>query len=155
MANPNPDTSGLKPIKKGEIRNPTGRPAGMKGLTKRLRELVDSEGYLTIENIQETDENGNPTGRVFKIGRILLPKLDVVILAAIKKAVGGDIRATEFIFDRIEGKPKQQISAIHQFAQPQIVVQDSEDAELVQDIIDEEAKIQISGEIDTADDSDI
>lgn len=152
--NPNPNTKGLKPIKKGEVRNPTGRPKGMRGLTKRLRELIDTDGYISIENVQELDEDGEITGKIFKNARILLPRLDVIIMAAMKKAIGGDIRATEFIFDRIEGKPKQQINAMHQFSQPQIVVDSVEDAELVQDIIDNEAKTTISGEIDPESDTD-
>ena len=80
------------PFKKGQSGNPNGRPKGARGLSTILREMLDED----IKVI----ENGVEVRKQFK---------DVIVRKLLKKANDGDLRAIEQIFDRLEGKPKQEI----------------------------------------------
>ena len=50
MANPNPDTSGLKkPWAKGQSGNPNGRPKGAKGFAERIRKATkDGDDVIAV-----------------------------------------------------------------------------------------------------------
>lgn len=96
-------------FKPGQSGNPGGRPKGFKGLTETLKELVNEDGTMTIAEVYEVDEKGVETGRKFARAIVKIPRKDMIILAAMKKSMKGDMRAIEFIFDRIDGKAKQAV----------------------------------------------
>lgn len=73
--------------KKGESGNPKGRPPIMYSLTDELRYVLNQKG---------------PNGRTFKIE---------VAWALVKAAMDGDVKAMTYIFDRVDGRPSQQIVA--------------------------------------------
>ena len=76
----------LKPFKKGVSGNPAGRPIGSCSLTTLLK-----------EHLQQIDKKGKR-------------RYDELLIQAItKKALKGDMRAVELIFDRTEGKAKETI----------------------------------------------
>lgn len=72
--------------------NKAGRPKGSKNLSTILREMLDEEVDVVIDNKKER--------RSFQ---------EVIVRKLIKKANDGDMRAITEIFDRIEGKAKQEI----------------------------------------------
>ena len=87
--------------------NRKGRPKGFKGLTETLRDLIESDGAMIIDNVKEIDESGKETGNIFKRAKVNIPKKDMIVLAALKKSVKGEMRAIEFMFDRMEGMAVQ------------------------------------------------
>lgn len=89
MANPNPNTKGLRPPKKGEIRNPKGRPKGSRNRETIVRKWID-----TKEKIE------NPiTGKSQR-----LTQADIMTLALIRKARRGDVAAFKELMDSAFGK---------------------------------------------------
>jgi len=98
--------------KKPQNINKKGRPKAFKGLTATLRDILESDGSMIIQDIIELDENKQETGNIIKFGKVKIPKGEMIILAAAKKAIKGDMRAIEFITDRSEGKAKQSIEVI-------------------------------------------
>ena len=78
----NPETQ----IKKGEVRNPNGRPKG-----KNTRTIIKE--YLSQQGID------NPSITV----------AEEIILAAIEQAKNGNIRAFQQLIEQAEGKPTQEI----------------------------------------------
>lgn len=76
-------------MKPGETLNPHGRPKGSRNLSTILREFLDEEIELS-------------DGEKKKYKEVIIRKL-------IKKANDGDLRAITEIFDRVDGKPKQEI----------------------------------------------
>ncbi len=89
MGNPNPDTSGLKPAKKGDVRNPKGKAKGT-----RNRKTIYKK-WLTFP-----EEFKNPiTGEIEK-----LEQADIVVLGLIAAARRGDVRAAQELFDSAFGK---------------------------------------------------
>jgi len=82
----------LIPAKKGEVRNPKGKPAGIPNTRTRLKRLLTITQNLT-----------NPiTGEVE--GFTVLEQLD---LQQIIKARKGDLASYKEIIDRLEGKAEQ------------------------------------------------
>ena len=73
----------LKPFKPGEVHNPNGRPPNKKYLSEIAREL--------LEQI--------PTGELQGRNADVL-----VVLALVRKALGGDTKAIEMLHDWTEGK---------------------------------------------------
>lgn len=89
----------LKPIKKGEVRNPKGRPKGLVHSTTRLKRLLE-----LVQNRR------NPvTGEMEQFS--VVEQMDMAIVA---KALRGDINAYRELLDRLEGKPKQTIDQVTQ-----------------------------------------
>jgi hypothetical protein len=84
MANPNPDKKHLIPFKKGADarRNTKGAPKKLPQLDVLLAEVLGEEN------------NGISAG-------------EAILLALRKKALAGDVRAIELLFDRAYGKSKQ------------------------------------------------
>jgi hypothetical protein len=82
----------LIPAKKGEVRNPNGRPIGAKNrstvLEKWLYCKIDHTDPSTSEPIKITQE-------------------DAVMLALIEKAKSGDVQAIKEIQDTLHGKIKE------------------------------------------------
>ena len=73
-------------IKPGEVRNPKGRPKKGDSLIEILRSKLD-------ENIPKSKS-------AYK---------DMVVMRLIQLANNGDLGALKYIFDRIEGSPRQQL----------------------------------------------
>ena len=86
MGKPNPQN--LIPAKKGEVRNPNGRPA-----TKKVDEVFREFVYQMAKN-----SNGEQKERLQRI-------IESQYLAAVK----GDTRAAEFIMNRAFGKVKESV----------------------------------------------
>jgi hypothetical protein len=78
----------LTPFKPGQSGNPQGRPPGSKNLSTILKELLE----------EEVDIDGEK-----------LPFKTAIIKKLIFKAHRGNLRAIQEIFDRTEGKAKQEI----------------------------------------------
>lgn len=72
--------------------NKDGRPRGSKNLSTILREMLEEEVEVVIDGKKEKKK--------FQ---------DVIIRKLVKKANDGDMRAIQEIFDRTEGKAKQEI----------------------------------------------
>ena len=119
---PNPENIKDKTFDKHpEYINKAGRPKGFKGMTATLRDILEKDGSMILENIIELDEDKKETGNIIKFGKVKIPKGEMIILAAAKKALKGDMRAIEFITDRTEGKALQNISVNEK---PTIIFQD-------------------------------
>ena len=119
---PNPENLENKGFDKNpENINKKGRPTAFKGLTKTLKDILESDGTMIIQDIIELDENKKETGNIIKFGKVKIPKGEMIILAAAKKAIKGDMRAIEFITDRTEGKAQQNINLTEK---PIIIFQD-------------------------------
>ena len=82
----------LIPAKKGEVRNPNGRPKGIPNSKTRLLRLLELVQVKTNPITGEKEE--------FTVAE----QLDMIVL---QKAFKGDLRAYQEILDRLEGKPKQ------------------------------------------------
>lgn len=89
MANPNPlpppEESQFKP---GESGNPHGRPKGTKNLSTILKEMLELETEVDGEKMTNKD---------------------AIIRKLMKKSKEGDMKAIQEVFDRTEGKSKQEI----------------------------------------------
>lgn len=84
----------LIPAKKGEVRNPKGKPKGLQNARTRYLRL------LTL-----TEKIKNPvTGKIEDFS--IIEQLDMQIIAKARK---GDIRAYIEIMDRLEGKAQQKV----------------------------------------------
>lgn len=94
--------------------NRTGLNRGFKGLTATLKDVMESDGTMLIENIIELDENKKETGKVIRYGKVKIPKGEMIIIAAARKAMKGDMRAIEFITDRLDGKAIQRIHQLNE-----------------------------------------
>ena len=82
----------LIPAKKGEVRNPNGRPVGSKNRSTVLEKWL----YCKVDGLDpETKE-------VVKI-----TQEDAIMLALIEKAKGGDVQAIKEIQDTLHGKLKE------------------------------------------------
>ena len=90
-----PNPQNLKePWKEGDPSpNPSGRPKGSRNLSTILREMLEEEIEVVIDGQKER--------RQFQ---------EVIIRKLLKKANDGDMRAIQEIYDRVEGKPKQEIT---------------------------------------------
>jgi len=89
----------IPPPKPGEIRNPNGRPKGSKNRStiarKWLEAMQDSKNPITGELERLTQE-------------------DIMTLALIKKARGGDVNAYKQLMDSGYGLPKQTIEQVQE-----------------------------------------
>ncbi len=88
----------LKPPKKGEVRNPNGRPKGAQSIKTVLRKWLEAE-----QEIQHP----------FTKEKVSLTQLDIITLEQLKKARKGDTHAYKTLLDRLFGKPKQTIDIDH------------------------------------------
>lgn len=78
----------LKPAKKGEVRNPKGRPKGSFSWKKILREEMQERFRTSIGGKRQTLE----------VAR-------AIVKAAALKAMKGDVKAAQFLYEALEGKP--------------------------------------------------
>ena len=81
-------------FKPGQSGNPAGRPDGSKNLSTILRDMLEEEIDVKV------DDTGRKERRKFS---------ELIIRKLIKRASDGDPRAIKEIFDRIEGRAKQSV----------------------------------------------
>lgn len=84
----------LIPAKKGEVRNPNGRTAGIPNAKTRYKRLLE---LVTTKTNPVTGEEEEFT------------QIELMDIALFNKALKGDIRAYQEIMDRLEGKPSQSV----------------------------------------------
>lgn len=87
-------TVNLIPYKPGQSGNPKGRPKGSKGIAATLRKYLKAK-----VNFQ------NPITK--KEGR--MSAYDIMAIRLIVSAMSGNLKAIGQIYERLEGKPKQDI----------------------------------------------
>lgn len=80
----------LKPFKKGISGNPGGRPKGSRNLSTILEDVLNRKVSLEDPILKKEVKS--------RIGEIIVLKLT-------QKALEGDLRAINEIFDRAEGRP--------------------------------------------------
>lgn len=86
-------------MKKGETRNPNGRPKGALGAKTILKRFL---------SLIEKDVKNPVTGE-----REDMSVAEVMTLSIIAKARKGDLRAYKEILDRLEGTPKQTVDNLN------------------------------------------
>ena len=108
---PNPEN--LRPAKKGEVRNPNGRPKGSRNRSTIAREWLEVTQYIT-----------NPiTGEKER-----LEQQDIMTLAIIKKARDGDVAAYKALLDSAYGQPLQQIQQeVSKIDEIEIIIKEADD----------------------------
>ena len=108
---PNPEN--LRPAKKGEVRNPKGKPKGTRNRSTIAREWLEVAQYIT-----------NPiTGEKEK-----LEQQDIMTLGIIKKARDGDVNAYKALMDSAYGQPLQQIQQeVSKIDEIEIVIREADD----------------------------
>ena len=108
---PNPEN--LRPAKKGEVRNPNGRPKGSRNRSTIAREWLEVSQFIT-----------NPiTGEKEK-----LEQQDIMTLGIIKKAREGDVNAYKALMDSAYGQPLQQIQQeVSKIDEIEIVIREADD----------------------------
>lgn len=78
----------LKPFQPGQSGNPEGRQKGTKNMSTILKEMLELE--TEVEGVRMTYK-------------------DAIIKKLIKKSNAGNMKAIQEVFDRTEGKAKQEI----------------------------------------------
>jgi tRNA A37 N6-isopentenylltransferase MiaA len=102
---PNPENVTKNKIKKGEIRNPTGRP-------RKLVSTLMIEGYRKSEIVDTIEKI--VAMRVDELKQIFESKestiLEKIIANSLKKSLEkGNLDAVETLLNRVHGKPKESI----------------------------------------------
>lgn len=106
MANPNPNTEGLKPFKEGQSGNPAGKPKGSKSMKTILREMME----LMVDN-----PKGQLTEQYSKDNKISVKEM--LVMQDIINAQKGNEKAKQRIWEYLEGKPDQH--QVFEVKQPQ------------------------------------
>lgn len=96
--NPNPNTSGLVPFKKGEDERRGHGVKGMEHSKTRLKRLFS----VVVKGNLPTKEGGDGEEQDFTI-------LEIMDAALVKKALKGDIFAYKELMDRFEGKAREEM----------------------------------------------
>jgi hypothetical protein len=89
MANPHPNTTGLRPWKPGQ----SGNPAGHSKARRELAEIARTLDAMRQAHYQEMVDAGDVAGA---LARVL-----------VEKALAGDLDAIKFLVERLDGKPKR------------------------------------------------
>jgi capsid portal protein len=100
----------LIPAKKGEVRNPNGRPKGTRNRSTIVREWLE---------VQQSVKNPI-TGE-----QEVLEQQDIMTLALIKKAREGDVNAYRELMDSAHGKQTNQIEGSMQLTGLQVQIVDN------------------------------
>lgn len=98
----------LIPAKKGEIRNPNGRPKGLPNSKTVLRRLLAL-----------TEQTKNPvTGEMEEMSQ-----LEIITLKQLANARKGDLKAYREMLDRLEGKAQQSVdmTSMGQQLEPMVI----------------------------------
>jgi hypothetical protein len=90
MANFNPNTKGLKPVKKGEVRNPYGRPKG----SINFKDLV--KNYAQDPKIADAVIKNKPDWWRKLPNRRMA---DAIVVSMMVRAMQGDVRAATWVRD--------------------------------------------------------
>lgn len=96
--------SNLKPAEKGEVRNPTGRPAGIMDFRQRVELSIKflAEQYVEKHNLDPKNASS----------KMKVEDVDImgdVFAQYINKARNGELKAMDSLFDRVYGKAKQPV----------------------------------------------
>lgn len=84
----------LKPIKKGEVRNPTGRPKGTLSLTNQVKEI--------LKEVAETkDKDGK---------KVLMTKAKMLGISIVTRAIKGNDNMSKLVWNYLDGMPTQDIT---------------------------------------------
>lgn len=97
----------LKPIQKGEVRNPWGREKGSVSLTAGLRRMLEEEllwpdpRYVPkpVKKGQKPEEHP----------MVLMKIRDLINMGLLKNAVRGELPSIESVYRKIDGTPDQKI----------------------------------------------
>jgi hypothetical protein len=84
-----PNKENLIPAKKGDVRNPTGKPKGTRNRSTIVREWMEAMERTKNPITGETEE---------------LTQADIATLAVLKKARSGDVNAYRELMDSAFGK---------------------------------------------------
>lgn len=95
----------LIPAKKGEVRNPHGRPRG-RMLSTILKDKLNGKEFIIMKDVELLDKKYKPTGEKVNV-QIQIPNKEQIVYALLHEAKQGNIRAMENIWDRMEGKAPQ------------------------------------------------
>lgn len=101
-----PNPGNIIPPKKGEIRNPKGKPKGTRNRTTIVRE------WLLVEQNFKNPLNGTME---------ILSQADIITLALISKARKGDVAAFKELMDSGFGKNKEVQETMLSMTTPTIV----------------------------------
>jgi hypothetical protein len=119
---PNPGNIEPHKFKEGESGNPAGRPKGSRNLSTILKEML-------TEEIEVKNEDGTVEKKQLQ---------DVIVRKLITQATNkGNLRAIQEIFDRVEGKAKQEIK--HEVTQGILNVDPISDVESTNDSLKEDS----------------
>ena len=86
-----------------------GRKTNVRAWKDVLADMMPEEGYLTFDKAQVLDGDGKPTGEVVERVRVKMATQEMIVMAAIKQAMKGNMAAIEKIWDRMDGKASQPI----------------------------------------------
>jgi hypothetical protein len=99
--------SNLRPVKKGEVRNPKGR-GNTKSISAVLKEALNQNGELKVAGYR-LGENGEKTTEWVEVV-VEIPKKEAIAIKLINKAFKmDDMKALQILMDRTEGKAVQPI----------------------------------------------
>jgi Family of unknown function (DUF5681) len=103
-----PNPQNIIPPKKGEVRNPNGRPKGS------LNSKTVLQKYLAL-----TEKVKNPVTGEFEN----MNQLEIMMLSVIKNGRKGDLRAVRELLDRLEGKAQQNVdmTSMGQQLEPMVI----------------------------------
>jgi len=99
--NPKGNSQNLKPMKKGETRNPNGRPKGSKSMKTILKELLE----IQLKDPKLIKAFAKQFPDLIKEDGKVAPK-ELIMIRLMGKAITGDLYAIREILDRTEGKVK-------------------------------------------------
>ena len=90
----------LKPVRKGEVRNPRGKPKGSINSKTVIRKFLEMNAVAidpkTRKKVAVKGLKGEP-----------ITYMEAIIVRMIQRAMKGDVTAFNAILDRLEGRPKQ------------------------------------------------
>lgn len=98
MPKPGGNPENLIPIKKGEVRNPKGKPKGTKNWSTIIKKAMN-----TKVNIKEHPLTKKPG--------VKMTVREMITFAMIKEAAAGNVSAFEKLADREQGKVMQKVEA--------------------------------------------
>ena len=96
----------LIPPKKGEIRNPNGRPKGLKNRQTLVREMLEKAAVKKFKGAQD-EAFGEDVG----VNTIQ----EQIIASLVLKAISGDVAATKELLDSGYGKLTEKIDNTHDY----------------------------------------
>ena len=112
MPNDNPNTDGLKPFKKGESGNPNGRPQKIDSVLKQYF-LAEHNLKLSKSQAQDIIQNilGKTRSELVELAKNEELPFWIALIAnkAQRDFKKGSIHILDVLFDRVYGKPKEEV----------------------------------------------